>query len=79
MLPADRAGMEWLLKRGRGLLSYCLVGYILDGVQPAVRLGLRLTDGGKAAVKVRAAKEDAASVASAAMSAWPIMANDNGS
>lgn len=49
--------MEWLLKRGRGLLPYCLVGYILDGVQPAVRLGLRLTDGGKAAVKVRAAKK----------------------
>ncbi|KAK3486952.1 uncharacterized protein B0T23DRAFT_407827 [Neurospora hispaniola] len=77
MLPADRAGMEWLLKRGRGLLPYCLVGYILDGVQPAVRLGLRLTDGGKAAVKVRAAKKMLPQCA--AMSAWPIMADDNSS
>ncbi|KAL0465306.1 hypothetical protein QR685DRAFT_576405 [Neurospora intermedia] len=78
--------MEWLLKRGRGLLPYCLVGYILDGVQPAVRLGLRLTDGGKAAVKVRAAKKmlpqchfQVSQQASAAMSAWPIMASDNSS
>ena len=50
--------MEWLLKRGRGLLPYCLVGYILEGVQPAVRLGLRLTDGSESS------KEDAASVVS---------------